>query len=103
VNRLSDEQGKGSTARAGFWAALAETLVIIPLDATVPGFDVPTEAYALLGSVIIACAAWAGGRAAMQYLGPQIGRVASGIASAKKDTQFVAHQWNRGNPDEGIL
>ena len=45
---------------------------------------VPEIAYTLLGSLNVGLLAWAGGPRVAQYLAPQIGAVASGIAQAVK-------------------
>ena len=47
-------------------------------------WDVPEPAYVLLGSLVIGLLAWAAGPRTAQYLAPQIGAVASGIAQAVK-------------------
>lgn len=79
---LRDERGKVSTARLAFWLTLLVTLTLCILDAVRDDVTVPVAAYSLLGSLCVALAAWAGGPRIAQYLGPQVGRVASSIAQA---------------------
>ena len=75
---LRDEQGAWSSARVGLWSVLGFTGWYIV------SHDKPdTAVLSLLGSVCIGFMAWAGGPRAMQYLGPTIGNVAQGIASAR--------------------
>ncbi len=79
---MDDENGKTSTARLAFWLTLLVTLTIVVLDAIRIDVTVPVAAYSLLGSLCVALAAWAGGPRIAQYLGPQVGKVAAGIAQA---------------------
>jgi hypothetical protein len=46
--------------------------------------SVPEPAYSLLGALTVGLVAWAGGPRMAQYLAPQVGAVASGIAQAAK-------------------
>lgn len=77
-----DEKGKPSSARFAFWLTLLVTLTLIVLDAIRVDVTVPVAAYSLLASLLVALAAWAGGPRIAQYLGPQIGKVAAGVAQA---------------------
>ena len=79
---LTDERGTLSAARVLLTASRVFIAVIIVLDSTI--WDVPDPAYALLGSWGIGLLAWAGGPRVAQYLAPQVGAVASGIAQAAK-------------------
>ena len=79
---LTDERGSLSAARVLLTASMVFIAVIIVLDSTI--WDVPDPAYALLGSWGIGLLAWAGGPRVAQYLAPQVGAVASGIAQAAK-------------------
>jgi len=75
---LHDERGALSSARVGLWTVLAFTGWYIV------SHDKPDGAVlSLLGSVLIGFMAWAGGPRMAQYLGPQIGAVAQGIAQAR--------------------
>ena len=56
------------------------TGTLIVFDSTI--WDVPEPAYVLLGSLVVGLLAWAGGPRVAQYLAPQMGAVASGIAKA---------------------
>lgn len=77
---LQDETGSSSTARVAFWLTLLVTLVLCILDAIREDVTVPTPAYSLLGTTVLALAGWAGGPRVLQYLGPQLGKVAGGIS-----------------------
>jgi len=79
---LTDERGTLSAARVLLTASMVFIAVIIVLDSTF--WDVPEPAYVLLGSWGIGLLAWAGGPRVAQYLAPQVGAVASGIAQAAK-------------------
>ena len=79
---LTDERGSLSAARVLLTASMVFIAVIITLDSTI--WDVPEPAYVLLGSWGIGLLAWAGGPRMAQYLAPQVGAVASGIAQAAK-------------------
>ena len=79
---LTDERGTLSAARVLLTASMVFIAVIIVLDSTI--WNVPDPAYVLLGSWGIGLLAWAGGPRVAQYLAPQVGAVASGIAQAAK-------------------
>ena len=79
---LTDERGNLSAARTLLSIFLTFTGIVIVLDSTV--WDVPDPAYVLLGSIAVGLLAWAGGPRVAQYLAPQVGAVASGIAQAIK-------------------
>ena len=80
---LKDERGSFSAARTFLFGSLVFTGTIIVLDSLMLG--VPEIAYTLLGSLNVGLVAWAGGPRVAQYLAPQVGAVASGIARAVKD------------------
>lgn len=84
---ISDETGKASTARCAFWLTLIITLIVVVLSSA-GAMTTSSAAYSLLGTVVLALAAWAGGPRAMKYLGPQIGKVASAIGKAKGDERL---------------
>jgi hypothetical protein len=79
---LKDERGSFSAARTFLFGSLVFTGTIIVLDSIM--LAVPEIAYTLLGSLNVGLVAWAGGPRVAQYLAPQIGAVASGIAQAVK-------------------
>tara|TARA_R110000765_G_scaffold186739_2_gene292335 strand:+ start:2004 stop:2333 length:330 start_codon:yes stop_codon:yes gene_type:complete len=79
---LKDERGSFSAARTFLFGSLVFTGTIIVLDSLMLG--VPEIAYTLLGSLNVGLLAWAGGPRVAQYLAPQIGSVAAGIAKAVK-------------------
>ena len=85
IEIVRDEQGSLSAARVFLAASLIFTGIIIVLDATI--WYVPEPAYSLLGGLTVGLVAWAGGPRVAQYLAPQIGSVAAGIAKAVKGPQ----------------
>jgi len=82
---LVDERGTVSAARTFLLGVLLFTGTIIVLDSII--LAVPEIAYTLLGSLNVGLLAWAGGPRVAQYLAPQIGSVAAGIAKAVKGPQ----------------
>ena len=78
---LADEKGNLSAARVLLVAALAFTAAIIVADSLLWA-DVPNAAYALLGTIFTGLLMWTAGPRIAQYLGPQIGAVASGIGAS---------------------
>ena len=86
---VTDERGHLSSARVGLWTTVAVTLVVVGIDVvlTLHGAQarVPNTVYGVLGTMFMAFASWAAGPRIAQYLGPQIGQVASGLASASRD------------------
>ena len=82
---LVDERGTVSAARTFLLGVLLFTGTIIVLDSII--LAVPEIAYTLLGSLNVGLLAWAGGARVAQYLAPQIGSVAAGIAKAVKGPQ----------------
>jgi hypothetical protein len=79
---LTDERGTLSAARTFLFGSLVFTGTIIVLDSII--LAVPEIAYPLLGSLNVGLLAWAGGPRVAQYLAPQIGAAAAGIAKAIK-------------------
>lgn len=80
---LHDEKGKLSMSRA----LLLTQLVVVNVAGVVEGGDwltLPGEWWALQAGLLIALVAWAGGRAGLQYLGPQVAGVVRAVASVKK-------------------
>lgn len=83
MSLFRDEHGKPSMARVALGVTLAATLLLSWLDALFPDtVVVPPDAYAMLGGIVLALAGWAGGPRVMQYLGPQVGKLAGSIAAA---------------------
>ena len=78
---LADEKGNPSAARVLLVASLTFTAVIITVDSLLWA-TVPNAAYALLGTIFTGLLAWTAGPRIAQYLGPQIGAVASGIGAS---------------------
>lgn len=90
---VTDEKGKLSTARLGLWLTISSALAVMGLDTYAAIFvgtkpPVPNTVYALLGTMFTAFAAMVGGPRMAQYLAPQVGSVASGIASAVRDMRL---------------
>ena len=78
MSLLRDERGDWSSARVGMWTVLVFLGVYIVTHA-----KPDTAVLSLGGSIELGFMAWAGGPRAMQYLGPQIGAVAQGIAQSR--------------------
>jgi hypothetical protein len=85
IEVVRDEQGSLSAARVFLAISLVFTGMIIILDSTI--WDVPEPVYSLLGGLTVGLVAWAGGPRMAQYLAPQVGAMASGIAQAVKGPQ----------------
>ena len=81
MKAFTDEQDKPSLARVLFTFTLFVTLTLIVADALFDSFVVPAAGYTLLGTITIGLLGWAGGPRIMQYVGPQIGALAKGLAS----------------------
>jgi hypothetical protein len=79
---LKDERGSWSAARTFLFGSLVFTGALIVLDSMM--LAVPEVVYTLLGSFNMGLVAWAGGPRVAQYLAPQVGAMASGIAQAVK-------------------
>ena len=78
---LADEKGNPSAARVLLVASLVFTATIIVADSLLWA-TVPNAAYALLGTIFTGLLAWTAGPRIAQYLGPQIGAIASGIGAS---------------------
>ena len=78
---LRDERGSLSAARTFLFASLAFTGIIIVADSLLWA-EVPSAAYALLGTIFTGLLAWTAGPRIAQHFGPQIGAIASGIGAA---------------------
>ena len=79
-----DERNGLSMARVHLTASLGLTFALIGLD-TVTRYDVPEAAYALLGIIFTGLLAWTAGPRIAQYLGPQLGGIASGLGQALRN------------------
>lgn len=89
----TDEKGKLSTARLGLWITIIAALTAMGLDIYAQIFlnarpPIPNAVYSLLGTMFMAFATMVGGPRMAQYLGPQIGAVSAGIASAVRDMRL---------------
>ena len=84
---LRDEQGAWSSARCAFWLTLLVTLSLVGA-AAFGRAALSSDAYSLLGTVVLALAGWAGGPRVAQYLFPQLGGVAKAIGDAKGDPRW---------------
>ena len=88
---VKDERGALSSARCGLWVTVALALLTVGVDVwlTLHGskVSIPNPAYALEGTMFTVFATWAGGPRIAQYIGPQIGQVASGIGSALRSNR----------------
>ena len=79
---LADERGKASASRTLLVYALGFTAGMIVADSVLPWWTVADAAWVLLGGICTGLLAWAGGPRIAQYIGPQMGAVAAGIAAA---------------------
>ena len=95
MSLLRDEQGSLSTARCAFWITLLVALALAVLDAT-GATNTRPEGYTMLGTVVLALAAWAGGPRIGQYLAPQIGKAGQAIAGA---AQAITKRRKESNDD----
>lgn len=78
VSLVTDERHQLSSARVGLWTVLAFTGWYI-----VAHEKPDTGVLSLCGSALLGFMAWAGGPRMAQYIAPQIGAVAQGIAQAR--------------------
>lgn len=89
---LTDERAKLSAARTGLWITVAMALVTVGLDLYMTWLGgkatIPNTVYSLEATMFMAFASWAGGPRIAQYLGPQIGSAATGIAAAIRDKRL---------------
>lgn len=88
LNRLlqiwCDETEWLSSSRILLWITVLFSLVIVWLDAAKgSAFDVPQQAYTLLGGMFTGLIVWAGGPRVAPYLAEGLKGVASAIASSK--------------------
>lgn len=86
---VTDEQNKTSASRVGLWITVVLALVTVGVDIALTlrlaAQHIPNTVYALEGTMFTVFAAWAAGPRIAQYIGPQIGQIASGIAAATRD------------------
>lgn len=81
---LMDETGYRSTSRVGIWIVMVFTLVMIALDFSIPGLEVPEPAYVILGTMFTFFAVWAMGPRMAEYIGPQLGAVIGGLGASRR-------------------
>ncbi len=93
---LHDEQGDRSFARLCLSVVTVNILALVWVD-VLTTLDVPATAYALLGTMFTFLCIWAMGRAAMRYLGPQVGAVVAALSRPNEP-----HRWASGDQDAGI-
>ena len=77
-NLLKDEKGAWSSARVGMWVNLAAVYAVVVWTST-PSPVVMSA----LASIELGFMGWAAGPRIAEYLLPQIGAMAQGIASAR--------------------
>lgn len=89
---FTDERAKLSAARLGLWITVGMALVTVGFDVYMTWLGgkatIPNTVYSLEATMFLAFASWAGGPRIAQYLGPQIGVAASGIAAAVRDKRL---------------
>lgn len=111
---VSDEKHHLSSARVGLWITVLLAIGCFTVDVVLTiqhaAARIPNPVYATLGTMFTVFASWAAGPRIAQYIGPQIGQIASGIGASNRGTDgvsertdFVSHTWRSGNPDEGRL
>lgn len=86
MSLMKDEQGNRSAARL-FLAIELGIVWLTCLLELFTGFGVSDTVWAMHGSLMIALVAWAAGPRGLQYLGPQIGRVAGAIRGGGGDAR----------------
>jgi len=103
---IEDEKKKLSASRVGLWITVTLTIVTIAIDVyltlhAAKAF-IPNTVYALEGTMFTAFATWAAGPRIAQYLGPQVGQVATGIAAAARDALLPNNRKDdeRGDPTQ---
>ena len=97
---LHDEQGNWSMGRILLLGSLVLTFLLIVIDTFVEA-EVPGPAYALLGTVFTGLLAWVAGPRIAQYVGPQMGAVASGISQAAKSRRLRGTDRFREDDERG--
>lgn len=96
---IEDESGDLSAARCGMWLTLLLAYVTVVVDLVRVAHAVPNTVYGLEGTMFMAFASWAAGPRIAQYLAPQVGAVAQGLASAVRDARLPSkHDDERGDP-----
>jgi hypothetical protein len=88
---IEDESGALSSARCGLWVTVLLAIITIALDIS-RHTPLPNAVYSLEATMFMAFASWAAGPRIAQYIGPQIGQAAQGVASANRDTRFPSRE-----------
>jgi hypothetical protein len=97
---FKDESGAWSMARVLLTISLALTFALVALDTFLP-VDVPGEGYVLFGTIFTGLLAWTAGPRIAQYVGPQMGAVASGIAQAVQRQRLAGTDDRRKDDERG--
>lgn len=103
---VEDEKKKLSAARCGLWVTVVLAIATVACDVWLTfgagKARIPNTVYSLEGTMFTAFATWAAGPRIAQYIGPQIGSVASGIASAVRDARLPSIRTDdeRGDPQQ---
>lgn len=82
-----DEQEKKSFSRIWFSIWLANAIVMMWVD-LLTGATISAAHQAIIGAGVLLLGGMAGGPRIMQYVGPQIGKVAAAIGQAKRDKRL---------------
>lgn len=85
---LKDETGKTSTTRVAFWAWSIFTMAMIVAVVTKHVTDPVQAVWTLIQSVLYALTLAIAGPRALQYLGPQAGKIAAAVGFAKRDARL---------------
>lgn len=112
---VSDERGYLSSARIGMWTTMAILAVCVGVDIGMTiqrsHSHLPNVVYSTLGTMFVAFAGWAAGSKYATAWG-RLGEIGQGIGASNitaaldgvtERTDFVAHNWRSGAPDEGRL
>ncbi len=101
---IEDERHHLSSARCGLWFTVALAALTVATDVyltagTTLTARIPNPVYGLEGTMFTVFAAWAAGPRIAQYLGPQVGAVASGLAAAVRDARLPSRSDDERHED----
>lgn len=90
--RMKDERGNPSLGKALLLLTLTFTLVLVGVD-SLTGHKVQSEVWGLLGTINVALIGWTAGPRIAQYLLPQLGAIAQGIAGRGERYSGSSTRW----------
>lgn len=94
-----DEAGKPSLARRLLIVTTTYILLLIGFDSAL-ALHIGSAVWSLLGTMEMAFAGWAAGPRIAQYLLPQLGQLAQGIAAGKSSDRFGGPSMTAFDGDE---